>query len=319
MTAFEWASLQEAAAPRTLGFVHAALNRAAQWRSQPERIAALEQQQTARFLAFCGENAVLQRLDDKALSVWFAAAQIPFAQSRRDTVFLGLEGEEPRFATLIDPSAEASLAENAAFTLMGIRQMALERPVSAEDLGAVAEGRALTFWHQRHRFCANCGAPTALTQGGWRRDCPQCAAQHFPRTDPVVIMLTVDGDRCLLGRQHRFVPNVYSTLAGFVEPGETIEDAVRRETFEEAGIRTGRVRMIANQPWPFPMSLMIGAFAEALSSDITRDDEELEDCRWFSREEVLSMIEKRHPAGLIIPPRMAIANHLIRHFVGMRD
>jgi NAD+ diphosphatase len=302
-----------------LGFVHGALDRAAQWRSQPERIATLEQQESARFLIFYGENAVLQRLDDQALSAWFKASEFPFALSRRDTVFLGLEGENPRFATLIEPAMEAAFSGSPAFVLMGVRQMALERPVSAEDLGAVAQGRALTSWHQRHRFCANCGAPTKLTQGGWRRDCPQCSAQHFPRTDPVVIMLTIDGDRCLLGRQHRFVPNVYSTLAGFVEPGETIEDAVRRETFEEAGIRTGRVRIIANQPWPFAMSLMIGAFAEALSKEITRDEEELEDCRWFSCEEVLLMIEKRHPTGLMIPPRMAIANHLIRHFVGMRD
>lgn len=132
-------------------------------------------------------------------------------------------------------------------------------------------------------------------------------------------MLTVAGDRCLLGRQTRFPPGVYSTLAGFVEPGETIEDAVRRETFEEAGIRTGKVAVIANQPWPFPASLMIGAIAEAESTEITRDEEELEDCRWFSRDEIVQMIERNHPQGLTIPPRMAIANHLIRAFVGRSD
>jgi NAD+ diphosphatase len=317
--AFEWVSLQESMAPRTLGFAHGALDRAAQWRGQPEKISALEGLETTRFMAFCGENAVLRRGHDDAFSIWFEAADLPPASSNRECVFLGLDEESPRFATWLDASVEAALAQDGNHALMGVRQMALERPVSATDLGAVAEGRALTHWHQRHRFCSNCSAPTRLAQGGWRRDCPQCSAQHFPRTDPVVIMLTISGDRCLLGRQHRFVPNVYSTLAGFVEPGETIEDAVRRETFEEAGIRTGRVRIIANQPWPFPMSLMIGAFAEALSEEITRDEEELEDCRWFARDEVLAMIEKRHPAGLLIPPHMAIANHLIRHFLGLGD
>ncbi|MCA3630114.1 MAG: NAD(+) diphosphatase, partial [Methylobacterium sp.] len=178
---------------------------------------------------------------------------------------------------------------------------------------------ALTLWHWKHRFCSNCGAPTALTQGGWRRDCAACGAQHFPRTDPVVIMLIVDGDRCVLGRQARFVANTYSTLAGFVEPGETIEAAVRRECKEEAGLDIGRVRVVLNQPWPLPMSLMIGAVAEARSFDIVKDEEELEECRWFSREEVLAMLEKSHPTGLMVPPRLAIANHLIRMFVGLGD
>ena len=132
--------------------------------------------------------------------------------------------------------------------------------------------------------------------GGYRRDCPNCGAEHFPRTDPVVIMLAIDGERCLLGRQARFAPGMYSCLAGFVEPGETIEDAVRRETAEEAGITVGRVRYHASQPWPFPSSLMIGCHAEALSRDIVRDDAELEACRWFSRAEVRAMLAGR-PSG----------------------
>jgi NAD+ diphosphatase len=148
--------------------------------------------------------------------------------------------------------------------------------------------------------------------GGYRRDCPACGAEHFPRTDPVVIMLAIDGERCLLGRQARFAPAMYSCLAGFVEPGETIEDAVRRETAEEAGIAVGRVRYHASQPWPFPSSLMIGCHAEAISRDIVRDEAELEACRWFGRAEVQAMLAGLHPDGLKCPPDIAIAHHLIK-------
>ena len=149
--------------------------------------------------------------------------------------------------------------------------------------------------------------------GGYRRDCPACGAEHFPRTDPVVIMLAIDGDRCLLGRQARFAPGMYSCLAGFVEPGETIEDAVRRETQEEAGITIGRVRYYSSQPWPFPSSLMIGCHAEALSTEFDRDEAELEDCRWFDRgAKSLRCSPATHPGGIKCPPTIAIAHRLIR-------
>ena len=138
--------------------------------------------------------------------------------------------------------------------------------------------------------------------------------QHFPRTDPVVIMLAVDGDDCLLGRQPRFPKGMYSALAGFVEPGETIEAAVRREILEEAGVACGAVRYFASQPWPFPSSLMIGCFAEARSRAIAIDRTELEDARWFSREETLALLEKRHPDGLAAPIPMAIAHHLMKRW-----
>jgi NAD+ diphosphatase len=184
--------------------------------------------------------------------------------------------------------------------------------VAAEHLPPIAEAKAVLHWHLRHRFCANCGALTASVEAGWRRDCPQCKAQHFPRTDPVVIMLAVRDDRCLLGRSPRFVPTMWSCLAGFMEPGESIEEAVRRETREEAGIATGRVAYFASQPWPFPMSLMIGCHAEALSEEIAVDHAELEDARWFSRAEVESMLLRQHTDGLTVPPPVAIAHHIIR-------
>ncbi len=156
-----------------------------------------------------------------------------------------------------------------------------------------------------------------MTQGGYRRDCPTCGAQHFPRTDPVVIMAIVDGDRVLLGRQARFVPGMYSCLAGFLEPGETIEDAVRRETWEEAGIRVGRVGYHSSQPWPFPNSLMIGCIGEALTTDVVPDATELEDCRWFTRDEARAMLDGSHPDGVSSPKPLAIAHHLLLAFVEM--
>src|SRR5262244_358988 len=201
------------------------------------------------------------------------------------------------------------------FVVTDLRSIAVRGLVEAEHLPPLAEGKALLNWHGRHRFCPNCGAATNLVEAGWRRDCPSCRAQHFPRTDPVVIMLAVAGERCVLGRSYRFQPGMWSCLAGFVEPGEAIEDAVRRETREEAGIVCGRVRYFASQPWPFPTSLMIGCHAEALSHEIVIDRAELDDARWFDREEVASMLLRCHPGGLTTPPTMAIAYHIIRAWV----
>jgi NAD+ diphosphatase len=184
-----------------------------------------------------------------------------------------------------------------------------------EELGPLGEAKSLLYWHQRHRFCSACGAPSRMAAGGWRRECDACAAQHFPRTDPVVIMLAVRGDACLLGRQARFVPGMYSCLAGFVEPGETIEEAVRRETREEAGIGIGRVDYLCSQPWPFPSSLMIGCLAEALDEALAIDRQELEDARWFGRTEAALILAGKHPDGLICPPPIAIAHHLLGAFV----
>jgi NAD+ diphosphatase len=170
-------------------------------------------------------------------------------------------------------------------------------------------------WHQRHGYCANCGQRTAMREGGWKRECLSCKAEHFPRTDPVVIMLVTHGDKCLLGRAPRFLPGMYSCLAGFVEAAETIEDAVRREVFEEAGIRCADVSYYMTQPWPYPSSLMIGCVARALNEDIVVDRTELEDARWFSRDESRLMLTRQHPDGLAGPHPFAIAHHLLGRWV----
>jgi len=199
--------------------------------------------------------------------------------------------------------------------VIDLRSIAVQSLVGADHLPPLAEAKALLHWHAKHRFCSNCGAATQVLQSGWKRDCAACKVEHFPRTDPVVIMLAVDGDRCVLGRSGRFVSTMWSCLAGFVEPGEAIEDAVRREIREEVGISCGRVDYFASQPWPFPSSLMIGCHAQALSHDIVVDREELEGARWFDREEIAAMLLRRHPDGLTTPPPVAIAHHIIRSWL----
>ncbi len=232
-----------------------------------------------------------------------------------ETVFIGLADQSPRFGFGLAPAALEALAQRGDLKIIDLRSIAVQGLVEAAHLPPLAEAKALLGWHARHRFCPNCGAATRLVEAGWRRDCPSCHAQHFPRTDPVVIMLAIAGERCVLGRSRRFAPTMWSCLAGFVEPGETIEEAVRREVLEEAGIACGYVRYFASQPWPFPASIMIGCHAQALSDTVVVDRDELEDARWFSRDECAAMLLRRHPDGLTTPPPVAIAHHIIRSFV----
>jgi len=235
--------------------------------------------------------------------------------ARDEIVLLGWSESAPRLAAM---QAETTLVDESRIRLVHLRDLAIEGEVAPDHLGAIAQGRSLCYWNVRHRYCGVCGELTVMKAGGYRRECPACGAPHFPRTDPVVIMLAIDAaggeERCLLGRQSRFAPGMYSCLAGFVEPGETIEDAVRRETAEEAGIRVGRVRYNSSQPWPFPCSLMIGCHGEALDTDIVRDETELEDARWFSRDEVRTILAGTHPGGIKCPPTIAIAHKLIRYW-----
>jgi NAD+ diphosphatase len=243
-------------------------------------------------------------------------------------VFLGLLDGAPRYAidvsSLDDKHADSELARAGRF--MDVRRVAPRLGLGVPSI--LAQGRSMIDWHKRHQFCSTCGSPTSSSQGGYQRLCSSddCGAQHFPRTDPVVIMLAVRENHCLLGRQPGFPPNMYSSLAGFMEPGETIEDAVRREVMEEAGIHVGAVQYRDTQPWPFPSSLMIGCLAEATSEEITIDGQELEDARWFPRDEIIAALENpsinledQNWQGLAVPPPMAIAHHLIRDWALKND
>ena len=230
-------------------------------------------------------------------------------------VLLGLEGGRPRFAAdvsaLPEPIEEEPLGRAGIFAEV----RALAPRLAAGEAGIVAQARAMVDWHLRHTFCAVCGAKTAPREGGYMRRCESssCEAEHFPRTDPVVIMIVARGDSCVLGRQTHFPERMYSALAGFVEPGESIEEAVRREVAEEVSLEVCVVRYHSSQPWPFPSSLMIGCIAETAEQTITIDPAELEDARWFTRAEVRTALAAAEgEAGLRMPPPMAIAHQLAR-------
>jgi NAD+ diphosphatase len=302
-----------------LGYTDSRLERAAELRHDGARLAGFAADPRAGCYVVGGEMIVLAKTEPSNNPLFsnplFSLSQATALGTPGEMIFLGLQDGAPRFGLGLAAQSAEALKERGDLVVTDLRSIAVQGLVEVEHLPPIAEAKAILHWHARHRFCANCGAPTNVSDAGWRRDCPACQAQHFPRTDPVVIMLAVDGDRCLLGRSPRFAPTMWSCLAGFVEPGESMEDAVRRETLEEAGIICGRVRYFATQPWPFPSSLMIGCHAQAVSRDITVDRDELEDARWFSRDEVAQMLMRRHPDGLTTPPGVAIAYHIIRDWV----
>lgn len=230
------------------------------------------------------------------------------------SVLLGLENGHALFA--LDIGAAADPANEGALAGLGhfreLRAAAMSGGLAEKDIAILGQAKAMIDWHRRHGFCAQCGAPTVLTDAGYRRHCEACGADHFPRTDPVVIMLATHGDACLVGRGKQFPPGMFSALAGFVEPGETVEEAVRRELMEEAGVKIGAVTYFATQPWPFPSSLMIGCFAEAKTRDITVDHNELAEAFWLDKAKARALLAGERIEGLFIPPRVAIAHHLIK-------
>jgi NAD+ diphosphatase len=238
----------------------------------------------------------------------------PLIDSGNTLILLGIRDGRAFFA--LDAGSTEVLGDNGS-VLMDARTAA--PMIDGGEAAILAEARSLIDWHDRHRFCARCGTPSVVASGGWVRHCPECKAHHFPRVDPVVIMLAVRGERCLLGRGHRRPGARFSCLAGFMEPGETPEEAVRREVSEESGIRVGRVRYLASQPWPFPSSLMMGFLGEALTEEITIDHEELAEVRWFERDEVRAMVERSRsddpiPGLATLPPPLAIGHQIARRW-----
>jgi NAD+ diphosphatase len=297
-----------------LGYVGSLIERAAEIRHDVAALAALRESADARAYVIAGEMVVLRRADTIHHPL-FTLAEAQAFGTAGEMVFLGLCQNVPRFGLALGRASVEALKARDEYVITDLRSIAVSGLVESKHLPPLAEAKALLGWHMRHRFCPNCGSQSVSVQGGWRRDCPMCNTQQFPRTDPVVIMLPVLEKSCVLGRSYRFASGMWSCLAGFMEPGETIEEAVRRETREEAGIVCGRVSYFASQPWPFPSSLMIGCHAEALSRDIVIDRAELEDARWFDREEVDLMLSRSHPDGLTTPPEVAIAYHIIRAWV----
>jgi NAD+ diphosphatase len=290
------------------------LERSATLRSDDAALAALAEDPRAGFYAIGGDTILMSKCGEERDPL-FSGTRAAALGEVRDRVFLGLADGAPRFGVSLDPRVADHLKSREDLAATDLRSIAVGALVAAEHLPPLAEAKAVLGWHARHRFCPNCGAATRATQGGWRRDCPSCKAEHFPRTDPVVIMLAIAGERCVLGRSPRFPKTMWSCLAGFCEPGESIEEAVRREVQEEVGLVCARIKYFASQPWPFPSSLMIGCHALAVTEELVIDQSEIEEARWFERDELKEMLARSHPQGLTAPPPIAIAHHIIRDFV----
>lgn len=318
----------------TVTFGGSALNRAAELRGDSDAMAALLQDPKSRSIALwrgkplCAGDPVGALVRLPLDHVLFEAATTPPVPP----VFLGLEDGGACFAhdvsawtpeqlddaslgQFVDPSTQhhPSLpADHLFYELRGVMAY-----LSARDAELAASARAIFGWHRSHRFCAACGHESRMGMAGWQRDCPSCETSHFPRTDPVVIMLITFGNKVLMGRSPGWPDGMYSLLAGFVEPGEPLEAAVRREVFEEAGVRVGAVDYLTSQPWPFPSSLMFGCRGEALNDDLTIDPHEIEDAIWVTREEMMMAFAGDHP--VLKPARKgSIAQFVLRNWLADR-
>jgi NAD+ diphosphatase len=272
-------------------YAQSPLNRHSALRANVNEVEKRAKSTTSRYVWVHGDSV---RFEGEALDVSRPALAT-------DAVLLG---DDPQgvswFAVAADPSD----------SLKPLRNVMIEGVLPPEQLSILAQARSIVHWHQSHGFCAKCGAASVMQDAGYRRHCAACGTDHFPRTDPVVIMAVCHGNKTLLGRQKAWPENMYSTLAGFMEPGETIEAAVRREVFEEVGVKVGRVDYVASQPWPFPSSLMIGMIGEAENHDLKIDESEIETARWFEADELRTMLNRTHPQGLHASRPDAIAWHL---------
>ncbi|HEY2773839.1 MAG TPA: NAD(+) diphosphatase [Candidatus Binatia bacterium] len=294
------------------------LDRAQSQRLDDAWLAAGLEDPGSRFLPLW-KLEVLVKKDGSGLA-WAKRGLLSRAGEQVRPILLGIRDGVAHYAVdvsaLAEPARELGLLEVAHF----IDVRAVAGQLASADSAIVAQARSLVDWHATHPFCARCGAATTVAQGGAMRVCDRCRAEHFPRVNPVVIMLVVRGDHCLLGRQAAWPRGMYSTLAGFVETGETIEEAVRREVREESGIEVGSVRYHSSQPWPFPSSLMIGCVAEATSEDVRIDSHEIEDARWFSRATIERVCRgESDESGLMLPPVLAIGRRLCDDWAGLTE
>jgi NAD+ diphosphatase len=294
-------------------FANSPLDRAGHVRHDEAALAALRSNDNARVAVLRdGRPLVAPRAPtDAAQIAWLKAGQTE-KLAHSVEIFLGLDGDVPLFAReathLMDPREGGPLAGLGEFH--ELRSLLPFLP--AGDAAILAQARALLDWHARHGFCAKCGNASVVSQAGYRRDCPACKAEHFPRTDPVVIMVGTCGDEALLGRGAQWPQHRFSALAGFLEPGETIEEAVARELEEEAGVRAVSVRYLFSQPWPFPSNLMIACLAEVADKTLKVDSDELAEARWFKKSELPQVLNGTHPDKFLGPPPFAVAHQLIK-------
>ncbi len=285
-------------------FAGAFVDRSGERRKDPDWLAEAQASDAARFVPVWGDRCLVG--GDPPGAVLLERSAVEEYVAGDDVIFLGLFRDQPAFAVAISRDGEAPFADLGEF--QDLRFLGTVLPPDEANL--VAHARALVIWHGTTLYCGKCGSASQPAAGGNTRRCcnPDCAQEIFPRTDPAIIVLVADGDRCVLGRQANWPEGRYSTIAGFVEPGESLEDAVRREVYEETNIRVGAVHYHSSQPWPFPSALMLGFVAEAVSNDISLNDGELEDARWFTRDELKS-------GSVGLPFRISIARRLVDHFI----
>jgi NAD+ diphosphatase len=281
------------------------LDRASDKRADAQWLADKLDEPDTRALAMWNGSPLLK---DGAL-VWLPGGMVRRLGGEEHLLFLGLDGETAVFALDVEGAADPTEGPLEGLGEFGdLRAAAASLPLP--DTGLLSTARSLFEWRRRHRFCSACGNPSRQVDGGWRRVCPVCGTAHFPRVDPCVIMLPVIDGKCLVGRQAAWAEGRYSALAGFVEPGESIEEACAREVKEEAGLTVTAVRYHSSQPWPYPANLMLGLIAEVSDDAAAPDLTELEAVQWLTREQARAMIEGRLD-GVTAPPPLAIAYHLI--------
>lgn len=301
------------------------LDRMAEKRTDKAWVADRLADPSSRFLLFSDLALAVDSNEDRTSSQlrWLNADDLEkLGISRLDAHLLGCDAQgRAVFVLALDPSQSAALpgGTEALKPLVDLRSLAMQGALPPEDLSLAGMGRALSAWHAATRCCGRCGGHTRVHDAGWRRSCWSCGQEFYPRTDPAVIVLITDGERCLLGHHKRYAHKFYSTLAGFVEPGEDFEACVRREMREETGVAIGEVKYMASQPWPFPHLVMIGCWAQALTTDVTLEEEELYDARWFTREEVRQMLAGSHPEDIAVPGPHSIAHALIKSFADHQD
>jgi NAD+ diphosphatase len=292
----------------THAFAGNPLDRASDRRSDADWLARKAESPGARALVLWKGNPLLKAGPELAFIDAGMASKL--AETSEHLIFLGLDGEDAVFALEIEGEADPAQGPLRGLGQFGeMREAAQVLPIPCT--GMLSASRSLFEWRKRHRYCSVCGHASNGAEGGWKRLCPNCKAEHFPRTDPCVIMLPTYGDKCLVGRQAAWVANRYSALAGFLEPGESIEEACAREVKEEAGLVVTGVRYHSSQPWPYPSNLMIGLIAEVSHDDARPDLSELESVRWLTRQEALALVDGRLE-GVTAPPPFAIAHSLIR-------
>jgi len=288
------------------------LNRASDRRGDAAWLASQLASSDALGLALWNGKPLAEKTKDGGVQIAYLPAKLAgeLAGGTERLLFMGLWQETAIFAVDLEGSSDPALGPLQGLgEFMDLRQIALRLP--APDAGILATAKSMFEWRRRHQHCAVCGQPSEAKEGGWKRQCPACEAEHFPRTDPVVIMLAYHGDRCMLGRQEVWPKGMFSALAGFLEPGESIEEACARELAEEAGLRTRQVRYHSTQPWPYPSSLMIGLIAEVEDDEGTPDQTELSEVRWFTRDEA-KMLIRGEIEGTFCPQPMAIAHQLLK-------